>query len=302
MNLKKTKKKQDAKQKISKKSQKAGALAAFGEAMGITNDEEGKCRFARYVTSIEYKGLTEKKLFENIDNKFLIKRNKNLKPFLEPALKKFCIRERFDKKNHLKFCKNMLNCFRSDMMTDIIFSLYNQDYSSKAYKGEFILRKQQNREITQEEFESRMEEENIQVFANFLDEVIIKSYKKMLSMNPDGANKLELKKHLEKFFKEIKINDNLTKFSKDQFIETLKKKETRSYIETKYEKDAIAGTELNNSKKQVDGDRDLDIDKREYHKEKTPTYLYILVGAFLFSVLTRSNLLEAPPDLGGSFS
>ena len=275
---------------ISKKSKKkkGGALGQIVDNFRRP-DEEGKCKFVMFAAARET--FNEKKLFKDFDSKPMIKANKELLKYFETAFRNFCVKDvkATDRRKYLKYCGNMLKCMKTDMMNDIVYSLYNQDFDIVSYKEYFKVKKSKDLGLTQEQFQKDILDENINQFADFMEKVIIKSILKMNAIKPDLMLKLPIKKNIETFLTSIGLSSDLKSFSKDKFIDKLKDEQTKNMIERKIEEEI--GEER----------PELDIDTREYHKDKTPRYFFVVAALFLLASLMKADLLDAPPDMGPSY-
>lgn len=295
----------------------------IGKALGGKDkvcDMERDLSYKDRVKMSQNLGYTKKRLKRKIDNHSLLNEKSKIfiEDYLKPSFKNFCIE--LDKQKYLKFCINILKCIiDNENLIETFYKIYNINDKQKENIFEFKKHKdrieaikdkysvtendgkmEENIEAEKELIIKNAQKEYIESFAKFLDQVLLKSITKYHSDKPGKAQTLTITKTLFEIFKQLQIDifkdkkfvdwaDILINGGLDEskIIEILSKDGVKDTIEKIYSGDIVKDED--NSTKGISLD--------DHKKNKSPFFLFWIIGGLTLSSLLYMDLLDTPPGV-----
>lgn len=282
---------------ISKKSKKisnkkGGGLGTLAKKQLQTMTGDDTCDLSiPYLSTLEKTSYDTKKLLKKIEETDLLKKeNKEFKNLFKVNLTYFCGRKTDTK--YLKFCSNLLNCVKEPrLFYEVLNDAFDLDISfSPKLKALYKKQLQINKSLTKEDFYKEEKEQRILAISNFLVRVLFKSIndfeKKYPPNNKSPSDTIFLKNKFLDLFKDINLSINIKTINVDELKEKLMKKEiaiSDYYTSRVFSKDDLQSINENKD-------------------ERSPTFIFIVIGGLLTTLLLKLNLFGAPPNLGSSIS
>jgi hypothetical protein len=285
-------KKNISKNNIKNKSKKGGGMGTLAKKQLQTMTGDDTCDLSiPYLSTLEKTSYDTKKMLKKIEETDLLKKeNQEFKNIFKVNLTYFCGRKTDTK--YLKFCSNLLNCVKEPrLFYEVLNDAFDLDISSSPkLKALYKKQLQINKSLTKEDFYKEEKEQRILAISNFLVRVLFKSIndfeKKFQPNNKSPSDTIFLKEKFLDLFKDINLRINIKTIDVDELKEQLMKKETA--ISDYYTSRVFSKDDLQSINENKD--------------ERKPTFIFIVIGGLLTTLLLKLNLFGAPPNIGGSIS
>jgi hypothetical protein len=292
----KTNKRNNYKNNKSKQSKKftgggLGLANLMQKGINKATGEKEKCNLALdYYSKFEAKLYSKSKLLNKLEKLEFIKLEPELfKKIFKSNLENFCVT--IESKRNLKFCSNLLNCLKdSTKFYEVLYDVFNVDEKQPLTKQLYNAKKKLTRELSMVKFIEDEKKLRVETMARFLIDVLFQSIIKYEKKHPPEKkipqNALVFKKNLEKLFKNLDMDFDLKKITKDEFLKLLKEKEVTimDYYTSRVSKGNAAISTIENK------------DKR------TPTFLKLIAGVVISVIIVETGWFDAPPGVPGGIS
>jgi hypothetical protein len=279
-----------SKKNINKKGGGAAGAAAKEQLQKIIGDD--KCDLTvPFINNLEKVSYGPEKLMKKLEKTDLLqKEGPEFQTMFKKNMKTFCASSKENK--YLKFCSNLFNCVKDPrLFYEVLNDIFDLDISdSPKLKNFFKSKRKINRNLTKEAFYIQEKESRAEAVSEFLIKVIFKTINDFEAKNPPKEKNPTDNIFLKKKFETLFINISIKVDFKTETVPDLKKKIL--------DKENIIGDYY--TAKVFSGD-----DKQSLNENKDKrgdTFLFLVIGGILTTLVLKMNLFGAPPNLPGSIS
>lgn len=269
-----------------KKSMKGGAGSMMQQTLKTAfGDDTCNLSLDYLIEQEKYSYNPNKMLKKAIKSDFLIKENPAFKKLFIINLRTFCGSSRENK--YLKFCSNLFSCIKEPIL---LYEVLNDIFDLDIDKQPELKTLFKNTGLTLEDFYENEKKSRTETMAMFLVKVLFKTINKYELKHPpknkSPTNNIYLKEKILLVLKNVGLDVDI----KTETVEKLKEK-----ILSK----ELAINDYYSSRLFSD---DYEQGVKKLKEEKSDSYILIVIGLLLGTIVLRSNLFDSPPGIGGSIS